>query len=312
MHGNESTTTKALLDFWIYLKSKEAKPLLDACTFLMIPQLNPDGSDAYTRLNANGVDLNRDAIDLTQPESMVLRKIYEDFNPDYCFNLHGQRTIFAAGNTHTPATVSFLAPAADPSRTITPARELAMKLIVAANTRLQESISNAIGRYDDGFNINCVGDYFISQNTPTILFEAGHFDSDYKRIATRGYIFEALVTMCKTIANGSIESFSVDSYFEIPENYNHLRDIELYNLRQTIGGSPIFNNKLFIQFREEKKEDDICFIPELSSMDSTLIGLQRVNAQEYDEFKDIVFDSNSDNYEDLTKTFSLLSFNEFL
>ena len=137
MHGNESTTTKALIDFWSFLKTDQAEGILNECTFLMIPQLNPDGSEAYTRLNANAIDLNRDFIDLSQPESRLLRQIYDDFNPDYCFNLHGQRTIFSAGNTSIPATLSFLAPAADPDRSLTPGREIAMKLIVAANKRLQ-------------------------------------------------------------------------------------------------------------------------------------------------------------------------------
>jgi hypothetical protein len=47
----------------------------------------------YTRLNANEVDLNRDSQNLTQPESKVLREIFDLFQPHYCFNLHDQRTI---------------------------------------------------------------------------------------------------------------------------------------------------------------------------------------------------------------------------
>jgi murein tripeptide amidase MpaA len=43
--------------------------------------LNPDGADMYTRLNANEVDLNRDSQNLTQPESKVLREIFDLFQP---------------------------------------------------------------------------------------------------------------------------------------------------------------------------------------------------------------------------------------
>jgi murein tripeptide amidase MpaA len=53
--------------------------------------LNPDGADMYTRLNANEVDLNRDSQNLTQPESKVLREIFDLFQPHYCFNLHDQQ-----------------------------------------------------------------------------------------------------------------------------------------------------------------------------------------------------------------------------
>jgi hypothetical protein len=312
MHGNESTTTKALFDFWLYLKTDEAEAILEHCTFLMIPQLSPDGSHAYTRLNANDVDLNRDAIEQSQPESKILHRVYNDFKPDYCFNLHGQRTIFAAGNSNIPATVSFLAPSADSERSLTPAREIAMKLIVAANEKLQRSIPGAVGRYDDGFNINCVGDYFTSQNTPTILFEAGHFPGDYNRVNTRKHIFDSIVTMSKTIADGSINSFSVKSYFDMPENSNHLRDIELYNLKQTIGGIASVEHKLFVQFREEKNEDNIQFIPEFASHEPNLHGIQRINVQEHNKLKNLLFNPNTEIDNDLTKTISLLDFQQFI
>ena len=107
MHGNESTTTKALFDFINVLNSKTdlAAKLLDTFTFYCIPILNPDGANYYTRVNANQIDLNRDFQDLSQPESNLLMKIYKEFKPDFCFNLHDQRTIFGAGTTGKPATV---------------------------------------------------------------------------------------------------------------------------------------------------------------------------------------------------------------
>lgn len=109
MHGNESTTTKALFDFINVLngKSEYAEKMLDTFTFYAIPILNPDGARLYTRENANKVDLNRDSQNLTQPESNVLREVFDSFKPHYCFNLHDQRTIFGAGDTGKPATVSF-------------------------------------------------------------------------------------------------------------------------------------------------------------------------------------------------------------
>ena len=58
MHGNESTTTKALLDFIPWLLDSNQKNILNDFTFYIIPQLNPDGAKAYTRLNANQFDLN--------------------------------------------------------------------------------------------------------------------------------------------------------------------------------------------------------------------------------------------------------------
>ena len=79
MHGNESTTTKALFDFFNVIHSDEpiGIRLLEEFTFCFLPMVNPDGAELYLRENANGVDLNRDSIDLSQPASQLLRKVFD-------------------------------------------------------------------------------------------------------------------------------------------------------------------------------------------------------------------------------------------
>lgn len=262
MHGNESTTTKALIDFMnrCRLDVSFSGDLLDRCTLYIIPMLNPDGFKAYTRINANQVDLNRDALDLTQPESKILRAIYDQIKPDFCFNLHDQRTIFSVGETSYPATVSFLAPAAEESKSITPSRAKAMEVIVKMNEQLQELIPNQVGRYDDGFNINCVGDMFTSLNTPTILFEAGHYNLDYERDTTRVYIYEALVTAITYIAFNDVNGVGVDSYFEIPENGKNFVDILLYD---DVTG---MQSNVGILFKEILQNNSIVFMPTLEKI----------------------------------------------
>ena len=47
MHGNESTTTRALLDLFNHLHSPQGAELLKGLTLMIIPQLSPDGADAY-------------------------------------------------------------------------------------------------------------------------------------------------------------------------------------------------------------------------------------------------------------------------
>jgi len=233
MHGNESTTTKAVLDLINFLKkdSDLASSILRNCTLKIIPILNPDGAIAYTRVNANSVDLNRDAQERTQPESVVLRKVYEDFKPDYCFNLHDQRTIFNVGITSKPATVSFLAPAHDPERSISKTRGISMQIIVAMNQELQKHIPGQVGRYDDGFNSNCVGDTFQMLNVPTILFESGHFPEDYDRENTRKYIFIAMVKAIEVISSQKIDNYLQADYEDIPENNKLFYDIQIKNIQ---------------------------------------------------------------------------------
>jgi hypothetical protein len=234
MHGNESTTTKALIDFFRFLSGQEelGMAILNGFTVYVIPILNPDGAKAYTRVNANQVDLNRDAQNLTEPESQVLRSVYNTFKPDLCLNLHGQRTIFNVGTTPKPATVSFLSPAFDEARGISESRLMAMKLICAMNNDLQKIIPGQVGRYDDGFNPNCVGDAFQMQNVPTILFEAGHYPQDYDREVTRKLIFNSYLSLFESLIRNTYNVYRQSDYQEIPENGKYFFDILIKNIGQ--------------------------------------------------------------------------------
>ena len=147
MHGNESTTTKALFDLFNFLDSdaEEVIKWKSKFTFHFIPMLNPDGAEFYTRENANQIDLNRDFIALSQPESQLLMRVFNEIQPDFCFNLHDQRTIFGAGQTKNPATVSFLAPSYNDKKEINEVRLKAINLIASLNEKLSEFIPNQIG-----------------------------------------------------------------------------------------------------------------------------------------------------------------------
>lgn len=220
MHGNEATTTKAIFDFLNLLKGDTAlaMQLKQSFTFLILPILNPDGARLYTRANAVDVDLNRDSLKLTQPESQLLRKMFEDFKPDYCYNMHDQRTIFGVGDIPKPATVSFLAPSYNDDRDINECRQKAINVIAAMNETLQGFIPGQVGRFDDSFNINCIGDMFQSLNVPTILFEAGHYQNDYEREETRKYIFFALLSGFNAINENVVVVNKKKEYFNIPQN----------------------------------------------------------------------------------------------
>lgn len=270
MHGNESTTTKAVLDFINFIKedSDLSKLITQNCTIKIIPILNPDGAEAYTRINANQIDLNRDAQERSQPESVVLRNEYENFKPDYCFNLHDQRTIFNVGITSKPATVSFLAPAHDEERSISKTRGESMRLIVAMNRVLQTYIPNQVGRYDDGFNANCVGDTFQMLNIPTVLFESGHFAKDYEREETRALIFCALVAGVNVIAEQTILDYPQNDYFLIPENGKLFYDILIKNA-DFVNKSLQKDQSVGILYKEQLISKKITFVPTLEKIEKT-------------------------------------------
>lgn len=259
MHGNESTTTKALIDFLNLLNNKSdvAIKLLQHFTFLAIPMLNPDGAKLYTRENANKVDLNRDSQNLTQPESNILRQVYENFKPDYCYNLHDQRTIFGVGNKK-PATVSFLSPSYNEKRDINEVRIKAINVIARMNEVLQQYIPGQVGRFDDGFNINCIGDTFQYLGTPTILFEAGHFQNDYEREETRKFIFFALLSGFIAIYENVIVDSDFVDYMNIPQNNPNFFDFVYKNVRINYDSSEIITN-FAAQYKEELINNKIFF-----------------------------------------------------
>ena len=71
MHGDEPTATSALLDVLEHLgrtrETPDTERLLSRLTLAIIPMLNPDGAERTRRTNAQGIDINRDALRLRRP-----------------------------------------------------------------------------------------------------------------------------------------------------------------------------------------------------------------------------------------------------
>jgi len=227
MHGNESTGTKSIFDLLNILTQSSApcvQQILNACTLQIIPMLNPDGAEVYTRVNSKKIDLNRDAVERSAIESKILRKALDAFQPDFSFNLHDQRTIFGVEGTKKPATISFLAPSEDADRTLTSGRIQTMNIIVAMNNLLQQVIPKGVGRYTDEFYPTATGDNFQKLGYNTILIEAGHYPDDYEREITRKFHFFALLQgIYHIVLNDDYAAYK--PYFDIPNNVKNFYDV---------------------------------------------------------------------------------------
>ena len=253
MHGDESTATKSLFDLFNFINTncytdKEVINLLEKCTLLFIPMLNPDGALAYTRENAHGIDLNRDARALKSKEGKLLMEIATDFKPNFAFNLHDQSSYNSTDSD--VATLSFLTPASDEARTVTASRSEAMSVIGEMYTVLQDYLPNKIGRYNDTYNADCFGDNFQLLDFPTILIESGHYPGDEIREETRKFHFIALLSGLHTIAN----KLKVNTlpYFTIPFNRKRFYDLKIDNV--------YYKNELIsvgIRFIYQVKEDSL-------------------------------------------------------
>lgn len=258
MHGNESTTTKAVFDLLAYLNSNPSYQT--QISLRILPMVNPDGAVAYTRNNANDVDLNRDAKQLSQPESQFLRDEFDDFKPHYAFNLHDQRTMYGVGDK--PATISFLAPSADENRLFGSSRTQAASLIAQVAKRLYAHIPNQIGRYDDAFNPNCTGDAFQSAGVPTLLFEAGHYQDDYEREDTRKFVFYALQYALDAIVQH--KSSDLDTYLQIPENEKRFFDVLIRDTAYNVNGQ-LKQGDIGINFKEAIQDGKFTLKPVYAS-----------------------------------------------
>jgi len=267
MHGNETTTTKSVFNFLEKLNVAKNADWLNFFSFTFLPILNPDGAEAFTRVNTNGIDLNRDSVDLSQPESQLLRSVFNEVKPDLALNMHDQRSIFSAGSQVNPATLSFLAPAFNEACDINNVRTFAMQLIANMNDVLKNHAPNNIGRFDDSFNINCIGDMFTHLNTPTILFEAGFASNDYQRKKAEELVGISLETLLNSIISQEYKKYSVDDYLQIPENEKNFVDILIENYATT---NPDFYkySQLPIVFKEKIINKQLILIPEID-FDST-------------------------------------------
>lgn len=282
MHGNESTTTRALIQFLRAYVQGTSFPFLEDLKLYIILQLNPDGSKRFQRHNANDIDLNRDAQALTQPESQLLHQVFHSFQPDFALNLHGQRTIFAAGKGGEPATLSFLAPAADTACSLPPQRKIAMQVIAAIVDVMPTDLLHRIGRYDDTYNSNCVGDAFTTAGVPTLLFEAGHHPDDYQRNQTTAWVYKALLSCFECIASESYLAFAVADYLELPENDKGFVDMLWQNVNIQHGNTVYEAQQLAIQYQESLENNQIVLTPSFHSF-GTHLGLRGHFEKQYDQ-----------------------------
>jgi hypothetical protein len=242
MHGNESTATMSLFDLFNFLEATgdafdELRQVLKSnLQIKFIPMLNPDGADAFKRRNALDIDLNRDAISQISPEAVILKSIRDAFEPEFGFNLHDQQIYYNVDKTPKQATISVLAPGYNYERDVNEVRARAMKAIVGMNEVLQQVIPGGIGKYDDGFEPRAFGDNIQKWGTSTILIESGGYVGDPEKQFIRKLNFMIILNALHQIALKGYEAYSVDQYFEIPDNGFQLMDLILQEVQVPVEG----------------------------------------------------------------------------
>ena len=222
MHGDEPTATMALMDiFSFFTKNPEhiaTKTIREKLTLLVIPMLNPDGAERFTRRTAQMIDMNRDALALATPEAKILKNTRDTYQPEYGFNLHDQEPRYTVGTTQKITAVALLAPAADESRGDNPVRLRAKRVASMLAQVLNLFIPENLAKWDDTFYPTAFGDNIQKWGTSTVLIESGGWRGDPNKFFIRKLNCIGLLATLYAIAAGESSTADVALYEQIPFN----------------------------------------------------------------------------------------------
>ena len=87
-HGNEPSGKEAAIALARDIATGAFSDILGHVDFYLIPQVNPDGSEARQRTNADGKDLNRDHIALFTPEVLAVHQAFQGIMPEVVLDVH--------------------------------------------------------------------------------------------------------------------------------------------------------------------------------------------------------------------------------
>jgi hypothetical protein len=240
MHGDEPTATSALLDVLEHLgrtrKTSETELLLSRLTLAIIPMLNPDGAERTRRTNAQGIDINRDALRLATPEGRFLKSVRDRLKPSIGYNLHNHSPSLTAGKQGLQVAISLLSVPYDEAFTENEGRLATKRLAVLVRRLLEPYAKDRIARYDMDYTARAFGDSMTRWGTATLLIESGgFFGPDEANILVR-LNFVALLGTLHALADGSLATVDAKAYDAIPLNVRErLFDLVLRNARVVSG-----------------------------------------------------------------------------
>lgn len=225
MHGDEPSATPALLDIADYLlrHADESGPriILDELTLLMVPMLNPDGTELYLRRNAQGIDINRDALNLATPEGRTLKAVRDRHEPILGFNLHDQNRRTAVGDSGVLATNAVLAVSGDPEGTVTPGRLRAKRACAAIVEALAPLMPGGMARYDEEWSPRAFGDNITAWGTPVVLIESGGLPPGREFSELTRLNFVAILSALQDLARDDLAGHDPQRYEDLLRNQSN-------------------------------------------------------------------------------------------
>jgi hypothetical protein len=182
-HGHEPASTEGALAFINTLvKADEGTPLagyLKQATVMVVPMANPDGSESFLRHNAHDVDLNRDWLRRTQPETRALYSAIQRLHPDLMTDQHelypnDPRPDFTeAAQTGSGANAAIVA-ACDDAQAVVQGAMRAEGFPIVSHWITDTHPARLVHRYGS-----------IVVGVPTILFETNRLSGGGRTVAAR-------------------------------------------------------------------------------------------------------------------------------
>ncbi|MDX2175908.1 MAG: M14 family zinc carboxypeptidase [Candidatus Sumerlaeia bacterium] len=180
-HGNEPDCQAGLalaLDAILHRSGDPvAEFLLERLSFLVFPMVNPDGVARFTRENAQGIDLNRDAVALSTPEARALYALKESFDPEFCFNLHDMSPRKSRADGHL-VSLAFQAGPFEEGDTDNATRLKAKQVVVRMAEACRPWAPENLARYRADYMHRAFGDSMMRWGVSSILIEAGGWFDD--------------------------------------------------------------------------------------------------------------------------------------
>ncbi len=87
-HGNEQSGKEGALLLAKELIKPQYSYLFDKIDLVLVPQVNPDGSELNVRRNSNKADLNRNHLIMTEPEVIALHALFDKYLFEVTMDVH--------------------------------------------------------------------------------------------------------------------------------------------------------------------------------------------------------------------------------
>jgi hypothetical protein len=252
MHGDESTHTMGLADLLAYLAGEPDEPrvrlLHDRLRVVAIPMLNPDGAERFQRLNAQGIDPNRDARACLTPEMRALRGVHAELRPEFALNLHDQDPRKRVGRSDRLTALALLANPFDEELGDNDVRLRAKRLGGVVARAVRPLVGGHVSRFPEEFNPQGSGELMVRSGTSSLLLECGGWKDDPEKQFLRRVSFVALLSALEAIADESYARVPLEEYESLEEDDTSVLDVILRGGTVVVPGLEPYRADVGIEF----------------------------------------------------------------